>query len=395
MFKREQNILGLFEDGHLGKKGRKGLEERAKKIVNYAPEVMVKVSGCSYGIGHMASHLEYISRNGEIDIETQEGEIIRTKENLENLTVEWGILNELSNNRKSEKTRTTTNIVLSMPYGTDAKDVKDSVRNFARKQFGENYRYVMALHEDTDCPHVHLTVNNLGFDGKRLQIKKGDPQRWREAFAYELDVRGIDAEATPRATRGVVFKSVSQTIKHIQKQGIKIYRASQRADEMTKIWNQSKEEIAPRPWEIKIKEKQEKIRKSWLVLAEDFQEKDKEFSDKIIAFVEKMPKPQTRMERLNYRVFASVLKSEEKMNRLMEAFPELNHEVVRILYAEQKAEEKFSNPKEQKAYVNKVIEEMANKRLNGERAEPLMVEETKPRQRVREREKDRDIDYER
>ena len=54
----------------------------------------------------------------------------------------------------------------------------------------------MALHTDTDSPHVHLTINNLGFDGKRLHVRKGLPQLWREQFACELDRLGVAAEAT-------------------------------------------------------------------------------------------------------------------------------------------------------------------------------------------------------
>ena len=41
-------------------------------------------------------------------------------------------------------------------------------------------------------------------------MKKGDPQIWREGFAKELRARGVEAEATPRATRGVVKKGIDQ-----------------------------------------------------------------------------------------------------------------------------------------------------------------------------------------
>lgn len=55
-------------------------------------------------------------------------------------------------------------------------DVKHEVRAFAKRQFGQNYQYLMALHIDTDSPHVHQTVENLGYDGYRLNVKKGDPK---------------------------------------------------------------------------------------------------------------------------------------------------------------------------------------------------------------------------
>ncbi len=43
-------------------------------------------------------------------------------------------------------------------------------------------------------------------------MKKGDPQIWREGFAKELRARGVEAEATPRATRGVVKKALLQIV---------------------------------------------------------------------------------------------------------------------------------------------------------------------------------------
>ena len=53
----------------------------------------------------------------------------------------------------------------------------------------------------TFLPHVHLTIKNLGFDGKRLHVKKGLPQIWREHFACELERLGVAAEATPSIKR--------------------------------------------------------------------------------------------------------------------------------------------------------------------------------------------------
>lgn len=40
--------------------------------------------------------------------------------------------------------------------------------------------------------------------GKRLNPRRADLQRWRETFAEKLRGRGIEAEATRQATRGVM-----------------------------------------------------------------------------------------------------------------------------------------------------------------------------------------------
>ena len=155
-------------------------------------EVMVKITGYCKSSQHIAAHLDYISRNGKLDVEDELGFIHSEPSELHQIAGQWLI--DTQSQRKN--VRHTTHIILSMPDGTEPEVVKQAVRQFAKKTFAENHQYVFALHTDTDSPHVHLTVKNLGFDGKRLHIKKGLPQVWREQFAYELERLGIAAEAT-------------------------------------------------------------------------------------------------------------------------------------------------------------------------------------------------------
>ncbi|MBM7070744.1 relaxase/mobilization nuclease domain-containing protein [Shewanella sp. 202IG2-18] len=157
------------------------------------PEVMVKVSGFGYNSAHTMNHFDYISRNGKLELEDETGLIYQNQPNIHQLAKDWSN----TDIQQRFKTRHNTHLVLSMPFGTEPKTVKQAVRSFAKKTFAENHQYVFALHTDTDSPHVHLTVKNLGFDGKRLHVRKGLPQIWREQFANELESLGIAAEATP------------------------------------------------------------------------------------------------------------------------------------------------------------------------------------------------------
>ncbi|RLV60399.1 DNA relaxase [Parashewanella curva] len=164
----------------------------SKSFTRKPPEVMVKISGYCYTADHTRSHFDYISRNGKLEIEDECGQIYHDKQSLHLLAKDWG---EPQTNTK-RRTRHSTHIVLSMPDGTEPKAVKKAVREFAKKTFSDNHQYIMALHTDTDSPHVHLTVKNLGFDGKRLHVRKGLPQVWRERFAIEMEREGVAAEAT-------------------------------------------------------------------------------------------------------------------------------------------------------------------------------------------------------
>ena len=54
-----------------------------------APEVVVKVTGRQRGGGHVKAHLDYIGRKGEVDIETRDGEILTSKEEIVERAEEW------------------------------------------------------------------------------------------------------------------------------------------------------------------------------------------------------------------------------------------------------------------------------------------------------------------
>ena len=157
------------------------------------PEVMVKVSGFGYNHAHTANHFDYISRNAKLELEDEKGLIYQDQQTIHQLAQDWND----SDFQQRKRTRHSTHLVLSMPFGTEPKAVKKAVRSFAKNTFAANYQYVFALHTDTDSPHVHLTVKNLSFDGKRLHVRKGLPQVWREQFAEELERLGVAAEATP------------------------------------------------------------------------------------------------------------------------------------------------------------------------------------------------------
>jgi len=286
------SLAGLLEGPVRIKRNKTGdITSRAKRIVNNASEVMVKVSGNSKGPAHVKAHLDYISRNGKIEIENERGEILKGKDALKEVHKEW----TQDQGRRRRNTRDTTNIVLSMPKGTDARAVKDSARDFAKKQFGGNYQYVFALHTDVDHPHVHLTVKTLGFDGRRLHVKKGDPQVWREEFAEQLQTRGIDAEATPRAPRGVVKKGVKQAIRHIREKGLTPEIDKAKIKEIVERFRdvQAGKPERPRPWERRIEERQTAVRKTWVAAARELSQsaerEDQQLAGQILHFVKSMP----------------------------------------------------------------------------------------------------------
>lgn len=277
--------MGIIEgelDGALSpavkRKGNntKKLRSTAKRVTGGSSEVMVKVTGFGKGAGHVKAHLDYISRNGKLEMENDRGEIFNGKEEVKDFFNDWE--KDFGDGKRHKNQRDTMHMVLSMPETTDPESVKSAVREFAKATFGKNHEYVFALHTDEPHPHCHLTVKCLGFDGTRLNPRKADLQQWRDGFADKLRDQGVDAEATPRRSRGVVKKAEPNVIRHIER-GDKTHEPRVSKVKAAKIKEAAQELIAeskglpvpPKPWEEAIKARQREVRRAWQAAAAELE----------------------------------------------------------------------------------------------------------------------------
>jgi len=193
--------------------------EQIRRTVQRAPEAMVKVlPRASNDLKAVGNHLNYISRNGDLDLETDDGERVRSP-NSEPLFDDWDL--DIDDVRRQSALRSTTGgkppklvhkLMFSMPPGTPPEKVLGAVRNFAREEFWGHHRYAFALHVDEAHPHVHLVVKAVSEEGVRLNIRKATLRHWRSEFARNLRHVGVDANATERAVRGQSQKSARDGI---------------------------------------------------------------------------------------------------------------------------------------------------------------------------------------
>lgn len=213
----------------LGAKAAKAMTSHARlraqiaRTTRRTPEVMVKITnrlGAGKGMAAIRNHLTYISRNGKLELETNTGERLTDRIAVADYLVELGsqvrgrLIPEISHRREA------FNVILSMPAGTPPEKVREAAREFLKEEFGEKHRYCFTLHTDTEKPHIHACVLAAPLrKGKRLNPRKADLQRWREGFAEQLRALGIDANATPRRTRGSTRKPVTQAGHHVRKRG--------------------------------------------------------------------------------------------------------------------------------------------------------------------------------
>jgi Relaxase/Mobilisation nuclease domain len=170
---------------------------------------MVKVTGGGAKVGAVAAHFAYISREGELAIETDEGDRIANRDSQKTLLKDWHL--ELSagqyrapraGHSTAPRTKVVHNIVLSMPSPTPPYKVLAAARKFAREKFTPRHRYAMVLHTDREHPHVHMVVKAESEDGQRLHVDWDMLRHWREDFARLMREQGIAANATPRRVRG-------------------------------------------------------------------------------------------------------------------------------------------------------------------------------------------------
>jgi type IV secretory pathway VirD2 relaxase len=275
------------------------MRAKLERIVRRAPEVMVKITGRTKGVAHLKSHLAYITRNGELDAETEQGATLAGRSGLKDLQQRWEDDAGLDDKRRRDGSLS-VNIILSMPAGTDAVAVKESARAFAIATFDGNHDYVFVQHLDNKHPHVHLTVRSLGHNGKRLNPRKADLQAWRERFAGELRLRGIAAEATPRRTRGQVRKADRGAVVALRRR--KIVPDVDRLARTEVLSEVRGGRTAKHPWDEQIKSRQDAIRRRYLEYAAELQLSgvagDHALARQIRQFIDEMPAVETRRHAL-------------------------------------------------------------------------------------------------
>lgn len=203
---------------------------RLKGVVEKHPQVMVKITGGNHSFKEMAAHMDYIGRNGKVELETEQGEFIDYRLNAEQLSDMWH--ETLMDDDGKTKWKQNYHVMFSMPEGTDRREFGIAARQAVYELFGGNHQFILAEHHDTPHPHIHVCVKAVGYDGTRLKTKKQDLQRWREVFAERLRERGIKAEATRRQVRGQFKKAEPSALKQMKKNNPSAYRKYQKSDDL-------------------------------------------------------------------------------------------------------------------------------------------------------------------
>ncbi len=292
-----------------GRRDRLGPAELAQiaRTVGRMPEVMVKVlTRGSHDIGSVSRHVGYLSRKGELELETDEGERVGGKVAEREVVRDWNL--DLEDYRRTDEltaggtrrkpAKLVHKLVLSMPPGTPPNAILNATRNFLREEFGLRHRYAFVLHADEPHPHVHAVVKAVGEQGERLHIRKPTLRRWRSEFARHLRAHGVAANATERAVRGQVVGAKHDAIYRImceqQRPSRHFYT---KVSEVTKQMQQGKAVSAP--GKERLRATRGAVMGGWLGVAQRLRrEGHAKLATATVHFTERLSVPRTEQERI-------------------------------------------------------------------------------------------------
>jgi hypothetical protein len=280
------------------------------RTVGRTPEVMVKVvNKGSSSVAGVGGHVGYIGRQGAVELETDEGEILQGQEVGNTLLEDWnldliqqrGKIN-LTPNKPKQPPRLVYKLIFSMPAGTPPEKVQAAVRNFAREEFALKHRYVMALHTDEPHPHVHLVLKARSEEGQRLYLRKATLRQWREGFASHLRALGVAANATPRHVRGVTIPRKSDAIYRVSKRGESTH-IRKRVEAVFRELKEGKLQIEP--GKEKLLRTRKEVRRAWVALSDTLiRDGHSELATQVRRYVEELPRPGTEKEYIAARLLA-------------------------------------------------------------------------------------------
>ena len=276
--------------------------QQIERTVRRAPEVIIRVSSAqSNDFDSVRKHFDHIARRGELEIETDYGEVVREPgvgcrlmEEMDLDLEEYRRRFELTVPRGRRLPKLVHKIILSMPRGTPSQGLLAAARHFLREQFGIAHRYAFVLHTDRTHPYVHVVVKAMSERGVRLHIKKLTLRRWRLAFACHLRGQNIAANATERALRGQIRESKPKAIYHTERRG-----ASTRLRIREQAMAAELRRRGPReePGKAKLAQTRKDVERRWrMIRASLIREGRQGLADEVGRFLDAMPPPRTSRE---------------------------------------------------------------------------------------------------
>ena len=252
-------------------------------------------------------HFNYINRDGELSIETDDGTPLKGEGADKFLIEDWDL--DLEKDRRAadlkargvkKPPKLVHKLLFSMPAGTPPKKVLAAVKSFARENFATKHRYAMVLHTDEPHPHVHMVVKAVSEQGVRLNIQKATLRNWRREFARHLRAQGVAANATDRQVRGEVKPQKTDGIHRAAMRGASTHWRQRTAAVATDL---NRLNVAPEPGKARMLETRQKVLRGWRAVSDELVlQNHLELAQEVRKFVARMPSVQTENEWIRDRL---------------------------------------------------------------------------------------------
>lgn len=164
-------------------------------------EAVIKITGNTKNLDAFKRHIEYITRDYELPLYDDEGNIYEGKDEIKEYIELYnidGAIPEYEHSRKKER-REVLNFVFSMKehHTTPKEKLIEAVIKSVKEKYPNNPS-CFSFHGDTDNPHIHCDLKIQDINGKRIDVKIADLHKLRQDYAKNLRDLGIEAYATRR-----------------------------------------------------------------------------------------------------------------------------------------------------------------------------------------------------
>jgi hypothetical protein len=225
------------------------------------PQAVVKITSFAHGAKKIRELMKYISRDGNLELESEGGETINNLEQQREVVAKWS-----DHFDKEPRSRDAVHIVFSMPRGSDPEALRKSVRKVLKRHFA-GHEAVWGIHTDQPHPHAHvILVMRARNKGKKLELKKQDLYRLREVFAEAAREEGVEMAVSPRAARGVGKKARRGVLLRLKQRGLVPRAEKETAREV--LDSVQKGDLREKPWEAAMRLRHERERKAYRQEAE-------------------------------------------------------------------------------------------------------------------------------
>jgi hypothetical protein len=218
----------------------RGTRAQRSRVALRMPQVVVRLTGKARGRAGVWGRVWYISHEGELALEREDGTTVQGRAELERLVEDWS-----AHFRSRANGRDTVQLSFSVPESEvngspEARArVLAAVRATARAEWGSTHPYVLGSHTNSDNFHVHVIVRSRGYGGEILPTQKADLERWRVRFAAAAREQGLWVDASPRPARGQTARSVPTSVHRKQERGEALRPGSVPSASEAAAWEQA------------------------------------------------------------------------------------------------------------------------------------------------------------